>query len=140
MDKQVYSREYYEKNKEKMRAYYREYARKWRAENKEKHQINFRRNYPSQYAKKLATLEALAGRAKPATCEICGGADKISFDHDHTTGKFRGWLCGKCNSVLGFVKDSPAILNKLALYLEDAKVRAAAPIPSFISDKINQNG
>lgn len=38
-------------------------------------------------------------------------------DHCHETGKVRGFLCRRCNSVLGLVNDDQAILGKLAKYL-----------------------
>jgi hypothetical protein len=63
----------------------------------------------------------LAGRPKPEHCELCGGLpDKkgIVWDHDHASGEFRGWLCGRCNLVLGKVKDDPELLRKLADYLD----------------------
>jgi hypothetical protein len=69
----------------------------------------------------LARKEAEAGRPKPTTCEVCGRTDVIMFDHDHETGKFRGWLCKKCNSALGLAADSPEILEKLAVYVRTHK-------------------
>lgn len=52
-------------------------------------------------------------------CAIC--QDEItlsaSADHDHETGKVRGLLCAFCNHMLGFAKDSAAILAKGACYL-----------------------
>jgi recombination endonuclease VII len=65
----------------------------------------------------------LAGRPKPDACEVCGSNEQyehigICFDHDHATGKFRGWLCAKCNLVLGLVSDSKERLIKLISYLE----------------------
>lgn len=38
-------------------------------------------------------------------------------DHSHPTGEFRFLLCYKCNSVLGYVSDSPELLENLALLL-----------------------
>ena len=66
----------------------------------------------------------LAPRPKPNQCEICGalGSDfkkGLCLDHDHKTDKFRGWICTRCNSALGFVKDSPELLRRLAYYLEN---------------------
>lgn len=72
-----------------------------------------------------AKFTALAGRPRPDKCEICSGGGKISFDHSHKTGKFRGWICGTCNSALGMVRDSPLVLRKLAEYVErnDVEIR-----------------
>jgi len=56
--------------------------------------------------------------ARPKYCQICGSGKKICFDHCHASLKFRGWLCNKCNTALGFAGDSPEILRKLADYLE----------------------
>src|SRR5215831_4559704 len=64
--------------------------------------------------------EKLAGRPKPETCEVCGrrnGRWGIMFDHCHKTGKFRGWLCYSCNTILGHADDNPEILRKLIDYL-----------------------
>jgi hypothetical protein len=76
-----------------------------------------------------------AGRtAEPEACEVCGsaasdarngtfsngsktGPRRLSLDHNHTTGKIRGFLCHKCNAVLGLVDDSPELLMALAAYL-----------------------
>jgi Recombination endonuclease VII len=60
----------------------------------------------------------LAGRPKPITCEICSRAGNICWDHDHTTGRFRGCLCQQCNTALGMVNDSPVLLQKLIEYLK----------------------
>lgn len=65
--------------------------------------------------------EKLAGRPKPEICELCGNtSNQICFDHCHKSGKFRGWLCHTCNLALGYAKDSPVLLRKMAVYLETA--------------------
>lgn len=42
-----------------------------------------------------------------------------AIDHNHETGKFRGILCLKCNSMLGMACDNPKILDKASKYLRD---------------------
>jgi len=60
-------------------------------------------------------------------CWICGEEGpvyrELSVDHDHKTGNLRGLLCGKCNTGLGYFKDSPEVLRTAALYIEKAKCK-----------------
>jgi hypothetical protein len=59
-------------------------------------------------------------RPRPSACELCGRLpDKtaLHMDHDHKTGKFRGWLCGWCNRALGLLRDDPILLRKAADYV-----------------------
>lgn len=54
-------------------------------------------------------------------CAICGGVDKkksLAVDHDHSTGKIRGLLCGRCNPLIGFCLESPEIVRNVIEYLE----------------------
>ena len=64
----------------------------------------------------LAMYEAQGG-----ACLLCGekfGTKRLSLDHDHTTGKFRGLLCIRCNTGLGMLQDNPHLLRKAAEYVE----------------------
>ncbi|MCR4307118.1 MAG: NUMOD3 domain-containing DNA-binding protein [Candidatus Berkelbacteria bacterium] len=65
----------------------------------------------------LQKQERVAGRKKPEQCELCGAMGTICFDHDHTTGKFRGWICVRCNFALGLVKDNKELLISMAEYI-----------------------
>jgi hypothetical protein len=47
--------------------------------------------------------------------EISGRGAHI--DHDHATGRFRGWLCSQCNHALGLLHDSPEKIQGLKDYL-----------------------
>jgi hypothetical protein len=58
-----------------------------------------------------------AGPPSPS-CEICRRLGQTQLDHDHVTGKFRGWLCGTCNAGLGMLGDDAAGLRRALAYLE----------------------
>lgn len=102
---------------EQIRERSRERAAKWRQENPGAYAEKVRQ----QTVKRTAELEALAGRPKSATCELCGNEAKTVFDHDHAFDHFRGWLCSRCNVVLGHVKDSTVLLQEMINYLERTK-------------------
>lgn len=70
---------------------------------------------------RVKTLEILSKRKKPEICDLCGDNGRICFDHDHITGKFRGWLCHNCNVTLGLVKENTDLLVKMVAYILDAK-------------------
>jgi hypothetical protein len=70
----------------------------------------------------LEYREKLAGRSRPEYCEICGAMGRIDFDHDHLTGIFRGWICRRCNLVLGLVKDNSELLVALSNYLQNVSI------------------
>jgi len=52
------------------------------------------------------------------SCELCGDSrNTMCYDHDHTTGEFRGILCRMCNSSLGHFGDNVEGLQKAIKYL-----------------------
>jgi hypothetical protein len=62
-------------------------------------------------------------------CAICkvntaggrGSESKLAVDHDHTTGKVRGLLCGMCNQGIGMFKDDVFLLEKAINYLSNPR-------------------
>ena len=62
--------------------------------------------------------------AQNGMCAICFSDLKLlperykHVDHNHTTGKVRGWLCHRCNLGLGKFKDDPALLRAALNYLD----------------------
>jgi DNA-directed RNA polymerase subunit RPC12/RpoP len=55
-------------------------------------------------------------------CAICGVHEEnttksLALDHDHATGKVRGYLCNNCNRGIGLLKDSVEVLSKAIEYL-----------------------
>jgi len=53
-------------------------------------------------------------------CAVCreNGGRRLSIDHDHRTGKFRGLLCTQCNSALGLFREDTNRLQEAIRYLE----------------------
>lgn len=51
-------------------------------------------------------------------CGICLQEVELDIDHDHVTGKVRGFLCQTCNTGLGKMKDSVDTLRRAIAYLE----------------------
>jgi hypothetical protein len=70
-----------------------------------------------------ANRERRAGRPRPAYCECCGQdntvRNSLHFDHDHASGRFRGWICHGCNVALGVLKDDINRLELLIIYLKN---------------------
>ncbi len=53
-------------------------------------------------------------RPKPDTCENCGRSGKrLVNDHCHATGRFRGWLCNRCNVAIGLLDDLAGVTRTL---------------------------
>ena len=63
-------------------------------------------------------------RPCPEYCENCNRAVPNGFgmhlDHCHVTGKFRGWLCNRCNRGLGYFDDCIEGLERALAYLRRA--------------------
>lgn len=54
-------------------------------------------------------------------CAICKRkvkTRKLALDHCHKTGKVRGVLCTRCNSMIAFAEDNPLILESAIRYLQ----------------------
>ncbi len=85
--------------------------------------MTIRRRHPWEarakaYRMSVAVLVELHA-AQADRCAICGTRlyGEFTVDHDHTTGRVRGLLCGRCNSGLGFFKDSTRRLMNAIRYL-----------------------
>lgn len=122
----------------------KEYKLKWQKENREKYLAAKRKSSKRQYhAKPIEQRRSPAWKVKyekrwterieqygmPKECAIC--TDSIGrnenqylgaqWDHSHTTGEFRGWLCRGCNLGLGHMKDDIDRLLKAVEYLKAFK-------------------
>lgn len=64
----------------------------------------------------------LMEQAQGGLCKICrkppsGRWKRLHVDHDHATGKVRGLLCFRCNTMLGSATDDPSVLIAAVEYL-----------------------
>lgn len=100
-----------------------QWVREWREKNKDKAaQQNRDANRRRKGGDTGSTTHPM-----PMFCEACGGPPskfrggsvRLAWDHDHETGKFRGWLCSPCNGVLGFLDKQPDRLAALMSYLRE---------------------
>jgi hypothetical protein len=96
-----------------------------------------RRRIAAFTARRELLLVATAGRPRPNVCDVCAEFNRaIVFDHCHLTHTFRGWLCDRCNKVLGIMKDSSELLRLLATYIEEHHVKinngVAKTSPEFL--------
>lgn len=143
-----YNKEYAKRNKEAIRVRKSIYAKKYREQNRER-LIKYDRAYKSTNRERLMDndreykdqnweeilrrkrmrerrkRELQATRPRPIVCEVCFNPPEMGkslhWDHDHKTGKFRGWLCGRCNIILGLCKEVAETLEALASYLRGQK-------------------
>lgn len=107
----------------------REAVKRWEARNPGEAAKRAKTYYAKNTARaKAAAVKSWRKRAgipaapypAPAQCELCERAlvpGKTHLDHDHTTGKFRGWLCNRCNLGLGNLGDTIAGLERALAYL-----------------------
>jgi Recombination endonuclease VII len=92
-----------------------------------------RDNHARRAKRKHKLRVQMAGRQRPDNCEACGNPhserNRVVYDHCHKSGQFRGWLCDRCNKVLGLMSDDGAALKMLADYVEkfDVKVDHEGP-------------
>lgn len=66
------------------------------------------------------TFERLRAQQK-GRCAICKTQPvrRLHIDHCHNSKRFRGLLCGRCNTGLGQFLDNPDILRAAVEYLEN---------------------
>lgn len=73
-------------------------------------------------------------QAQSGCCGVCSRAlvmggrfnASVFVDHDHKTGRVRGLLCMRCNTVLGFLEDSALLCLAAVNYLDKEPTRFVA--------------
>ncbi len=133
------SREYREENREHVRQSQMDWVKKnpgkvnvsnrnWRGANRFSVAMQQSRSVAKKrgYLPCSATAEEIE-YAFTGKCEMCGVPEmelnkKLQMDHNHETGEFRGFLCGKCNKALGLLNDSRELLTNALRYLTTCEV------------------
>jgi hypothetical protein len=116
----AYHRDYYEQNKERIKAASR---KRRKAKPDEIEDGRLQRMYGISLEDYARMLKEQGG-----VCKICKRPErmrwkhkrvpmKLTVDHCHATGRVRGLLCKKCNSILGYAEDQPLVLFRAAEYL-----------------------
>lgn len=89
-----------------------------------KRQSKWIKKHPEEYLTARAKTNArrrgypTPTRRMPGACECCGNTEaRLHLDHCHQTGKFRGWICFKCNVGMGLLGDSRANIERVLKYL-----------------------
>ena len=100
------------------RSYYKRRGQKQR-----KREVERAGEYKRLYGISIEEYDKLH-RQQNGLCVICHKPEiwhfkKLSIDHDHKTGKIRGLLCQRCNTLLGMSEDSADRLRAAASYLDD---------------------
>jgi hypothetical protein len=132
--KRLYDTEFRQKNSERLRQsslrYYQKNKERLCAEQLRRYHANRDIILPKMRArmhKKKGYPEAT--RPMPDNCEKCNRSPRgrfgLSLDHDHTTGKFRGWLCSDCNLGIGKLGDTIEGINAALEYLKRAESKVS---------------
>lgn len=100
---------------------------------KQEHQSRYNRYWRAMREFGLTEEQLVAMyEAQNGHCAICGreaalltetpgdrsAEQTICIDHNHSTGKVRGILCGKCNRAIGMLNEDIGLLRSAIAYLE----------------------
>lgn len=129
-----YNKKWYKNNKKRALKWAREYRIKNRKiillKNKKYREINklklSKQRISNRYNISIKEYEFLL-KSQKNKCAICGISQnkclkKLGVDHDHSTKKVRGLLCGNCNRALGLFKDSISSLEEAIKYLQKSSL------------------
>jgi hypothetical protein len=137
----AYQKAYYERHREKVMARTAAWnaANPWCAKKSRKTYYDKNPKARSELSKHYVRLSRgipEPTRPIPDRCENCGGVQKgkrLSIDHCHETGAFRGWLCDSCNLGLGKLGDTIEAVERALEYLKRAQCQmklSELPSPS----------
>ncbi len=115
-----WQRNYYAKNKNKIRKYWNKWHKKDREQNPEKVKRQVRQAaLKMNFGLSIERYEAMH-KSQFGKCAICKKVDdrQLSVDHNHDTNKVRGLLCRKCNLAIAHLDENVLTLKSAINYLE----------------------
>ena len=108
-----YQREYYKKNSDKIKKMSSEFRKNNKERISECRTITSKK-YRIEKEYNISIEEYYTCMNTSNVCEVCGIDSNLVYDHDHTTMKFRGVLCSRCNVAIGILGDNEqGLLNAL---------------------------
>ena len=98
------------------------------------HEANLRRraDHANKHKAKVQGFAVCVDYPPPPAdgrCQKCRAHTKLHLDHDHDTGKFRGWLCLKCNMGIGQLGDTREGVAAAVAYFDGELPWQAHPLP-----------
>ena len=112
------ARIWWENNRDYANAQARSYYRKNKVRfNQAVRRSLLRRKFGITQEQYEALLTKQRGMCANVFCREVLTTKNRHLDHDHKTKQVRGILCNRCNWALGNVKDNPAVLSGLVIYL-----------------------
>ena len=108
------------------------WARKWAHRQKANPGAERARHYKRKFGITIEQYEDLH-KSQNGVCAICrkpeiscdsksGLRRSLAVDHCHKTGKIRGLLCWRCNTVIGKLEECPILLRQMIFYLYKSKI------------------
>jgi len=121
-----YSKDYRNRHRDKVRERKRNYSKKM---NPFKKRLKSLKIFSNKFGYNLDDVVDLFLKHN-GKCDICGKTAEeskhrnifLSIDHNHVTGKIRGFLCSGCNGAIGMFEENPQLLNKAINYLQHHKL------------------
>lgn len=122
----TYMREYYEKNRTKMKVCMLEtYRRRMASDSDSIRKYQLLANYRIKYGLSQQDYEQLLDNQE-GKCAIC--RDSLvpysrfaCVDHNHATGFVRGILCPRCNAGIGLLREDRDVMLRAIEYLSEIK-------------------
>lgn len=123
----TYSREYQQKDKERICDRVLSWYHKQKKERPEfVKKKSLEHTLKSKYDMTLKQYDEML-KGQNGVCAVCknpetninryGDVNRLSVDHNHKTGEIRGLLCNNCNLLLGRIEHTPELVIKLQAYL-----------------------